>query len=284
VTVVVRSVGWISGGIETETTAGEAFAEVPEVLSEVVVRPARFDVAALFSTPPDRLARMDRICHLSLAAAKIALDRAGPPLPGPVAVVVESGLATIGTNDAYFRKLLRRGPRGVDPKRFPYTSPNAAAGEIAIAFGLDGPNLAIPGGFTGGLVALSTADGLLRAGRAACAVVVGADALSLAAVAWLAFSGEGIDPPGEAGVAMVLSQGGEGPGLCDVREAFDPSEGRQVDPYGDDLSAFGDLPGSAGLLALARAFEAGRAGQVAIRGSDGLSVCASLTPRSGPSR
>lgn len=277
--VVVRGVGWVVSGHASEGRAGDLFDGVHASVAEIPVRPVPHDLRPLLTRPPERLARTDRLCQLSLVAVERALADFGAPLPSPAAVVHESGLATIGTNDAFYRKLLRRGARGVDPKRFPYTSPNAAPGEIAIAFGLHGPNLAVLPGLTGGLSALAVADRLLRHGRAGSAVVVGADVLSPAAIAWLAATGEGIAATGEGSVALVLVRAGPGASLARISETFDAARGRslRIDPADVEVDDAGDLPGASGLYAIARAARAGRRVAVEASGIGGIVVTAEVS-------
>jgi len=272
VKIGIASVGVVVGGAASETRLGAAFPDAPEALRALPVRPAPPELGTYFRAPPERLARTDRLCRLSLAAVEVARGTGEAPKP-PVAVVHESGLATIGTNDGFFQKLLRRGPRGVDPKRFPYTSPNAVAGEIAIAHGFGGPNLAMLAGMTGGLGALATAVGLLRHGRAASAVVVGADVISVASVAWLAATGQGIGSAGEGAIALVLTTEGRALGTVDsTSDGLDPEAGRAIrtDPADAALADAGDLPGAVGLLAIVRALEAGRGASVRVSGPDGV--------------
>src|SRR5699024_7082985 len=58
---------------------------------------------------------------------------------------------------------------------FPYTTPNAPAGECAVAFGLTGPSFAVGCGPHGGLEALAVAADLVRGGVADRIVVVAVD-------------------------------------------------------------------------------------------------------------
>src|SRR6185312_16760143 len=103
--------------------------------------------------PTDRLARMGELEHLALAAIA-GLARAGHDLRG-AGVVVGHAYATVDVNDRYFQRVLERGDaRAAEPRRFPYTSPNAVAGECSLAFVLTGPNLAVGSGLHGGVEAL----------------------------------------------------------------------------------------------------------------------------------
>lgn len=167
-------------------------------------REVLLDVRAEWPAAPDRLARTDRVCHLALLAAYRAL---GEPRGGdrPIAVVYGSGHASLVTNLRYYDKILRRGPRGADPKRFPYTSPNAAAGEVAIAFGLTGPNISVTSGFASGLEAIAIGARLVARGRAPAALVVAADAWADEVGALLSGAGlQTADGPREGAAALLL--------------------------------------------------------------------------------
>lgn len=183
-------------------------------------RDVTLDVRAEWPGAPERLARTDRLCHLALLAAHRAL---GDPPGGdrPVAVVFASGHATLLTNLRYYDKIQRRGPRGADPKRFPYTSPNAAAGEVAIAFGLVGPNVTLASGFASGVEALGVGARLVARGRAPQALVVVADAWGDELEALLARAGTALaDGPREGAAAVLLAPAGTpGPGVLEELRA-----------------------------------------------------------------
>jgi 3-oxoacyl-[acyl-carrier-protein] synthase-1/3-oxoacyl-[acyl-carrier-protein] synthase II len=116
----------------------------------------------------DRIARADDLVRWSLAAVAKLRERAGD-LRG-AGIVVGLGLATVETNAKFQARIARP-----EPRRFPYTTPNAAAGECAVAFGLEGPAFAVGGGPHGGLEALAVAADLVATGIAERVVVVAAD-------------------------------------------------------------------------------------------------------------
>ena len=125
----------------------------------------------------DRLARADRLVRLTIAAVaelRDALQQRGETLAG-AGIVVGHGLATIDTNAAYLARIRSAGASRGEPRRFPYTSPNAPAGECAVAFGLTGPGFSVGGGPHGGLEALAVAADLVRGGVADRIVVVAVD-------------------------------------------------------------------------------------------------------------
>lgn len=125
--------------------------------------------------PEERLGRVDDLTRLVLAAAAALGLRAGGELLTDVGLVVGLGAATRETNARFAARLRARGPRGVEPLVFPWTSPTACAGEASRAFGLAGPLVVVGGGAHGGLEALDVAATLVRAGAASRIAVVAAD-------------------------------------------------------------------------------------------------------------
>ncbi len=139
----------------------------------VGVEPTLDELAALCRRPKDKLGRADKLSRLALLASA-RLEGACGSLAG-AGIVLGHGLATQETNALFWEGIRTRGARMAEPRRFPYTSPNAACGECAIAFGLTGPGFAVGTGAAGGLEALSTAASLVRSGHADRIVVVVVD-------------------------------------------------------------------------------------------------------------
>lgn len=128
---------------------------------------------------PARLARMDRLCGLALAATDAALldARADPGRwnAGRIAVVVGSAFGCHATNEEYYRGLLAEGPRGASPRLFAYTLPSSPIGEITIHYGARGPAEALISGRHAGVEALQRAARLCAAGLADLAIAVAVD-------------------------------------------------------------------------------------------------------------
>ena len=101
-------------------------------------------IAANFD--PLRLARLDSLSRLAVAACANVLAERESALPEGAAVVVGSAGATLDRNELYCARLRERGARGVEPRRFPSTSPNLVAGECSILFGLKGPAFTVGAG------------------------------------------------------------------------------------------------------------------------------------------
>jgi 3-oxoacyl-[acyl-carrier-protein] synthase II len=131
----------------------------------------------------DRIARADDLVRLAIAAVaklEVALGGGGGGGNGEgilrgAGIIVGHGLATIETNARFLARIVSAGAKRGEPRRFPYTSPNAAAGECAVAFGLTGPAFAVGGGPHGGIEALLVASSLVRTKVIDRVVVVAVD-------------------------------------------------------------------------------------------------------------
>ena len=132
--------------------------------------------------PLDRLARADELVRLAIAATASLEDASGGrgALRG-AGIIVGHGLATIETNARFWSRIRAAGASRAEPRRFPYTTPNAPAGECAVAFGLTGPAFAVGGGPHGGIEAIAVAADLVRARVIDRIVVVAVDEVGEAA-------------------------------------------------------------------------------------------------------
>ncbi|MCK4802544.1 beta-ketoacyl-ACP synthase II [bacterium] len=94
-----------------------------------------------------KIRKMDRFSQLAFAAAKIAIEDAKLDMkkedPFRVGVIVGSGIGGLSTVAAEHKVLLEKGPRRVSPFMIPMLITNIAAGEIAIAHNIKGPNYSL---------------------------------------------------------------------------------------------------------------------------------------------
>ena len=167
-------------------------------------------IAASVGAPLEKLARADA----QVLWGVIALDALAKRLGGRswfegCGVVVGTAVATLETNARFASRLRDRGPRYVEPRRFPYTSPNAVAGECGVAFGLHGPAFAVGVGLHAGVEALVDAALLVRGGDADRMLVLAVDDVGDVARIWsralgVGGSGKGDLTPGA--VALLLSR------------------------------------------------------------------------------
>jgi 3-oxoacyl-[acyl-carrier-protein] synthase II len=164
---------------------------------------------ALPAPAAERLPRVERLSQLALEAAADALAQAGLGTPAAsrdrTGVVLGTAFGCFLTNAAHAGRLCERGPQGVSPRLFAATVSNAAAGEVAIAFGLAGPGVTLTAGAASGLVALGHAADLLAAGRAEAVLAGGLDATGETLAAWVAAGGlDAGRPLAEAAALLVL--------------------------------------------------------------------------------
>jgi 3-oxoacyl-[acyl-carrier-protein] synthase II len=105
-----------------------------------------FDASHVLDRKDQR--RVDRYIQFGLVAAREAMDQAGLPerLEGPLAertgAILGTGLGGVGTLEDGFTTNVTRGPDRISPFLIPYGIPNVGSGQIAISFGMTGPNFA----------------------------------------------------------------------------------------------------------------------------------------------
>jgi 3-oxoacyl-[acyl-carrier-protein] synthase II len=97
--------------------------------------------------PAKELRRMDLFIQYALAATRIAVDDAGLDMtredPERAGVVVGTALGGLPTIEKYHSILLEKGPSRVSPMAIPMLIANEAPGNIAIKYGMKGPNLSV---------------------------------------------------------------------------------------------------------------------------------------------
>ncbi len=165
-------------------------------------------LAARLGWSVDRAGRADALSRRALAAIALLAGRHGP-LDG-AAVVVGQAFATLETNLVFNARIDERGARQAEPRRFPYTSPNAVAGEASIAFGLTGPSFAVGSGLHAGVEALAVGAQLVQAGDADDVVVVATDEVGPAVALALANDCFAFASPVSGAVAVLLSSAPRG--------------------------------------------------------------------------
>jgi hypothetical protein len=202
----------------------------------------------LAKEPATRLA----LCAVHRALGLPAGQRPGnswPPAPG-TAVVACSNLGNVGTVAAVTRTVAAEGGRGVSIMDAPNVSSNVIASTVALWFGCGGPNVMVCSGSTAGLDGLRLARLLLRAGRADCVILVGAEPDDEVAGALY-----GRARSLRAGAAcVVLEATGRDGGIPAVPSPRRGSPPLEVGPGGFDPPAhWGGCYGADGVVALALA-------------------------------
>jgi beta-ketoacyl-acyl-carrier-protein synthase II len=137
-----------------------------------------FDPLAHFGAKDAR--RMDRVSQFALVAAREALSDAQLAITDKntydVAVIIGSGIGGVTTLLSEHQVMMQRGHRRVNPFTVPMMVPDTATGQLAIHFGLRGPNLGIATACASGVNAIGEAFEIVRSGRASAALSGGCEA------------------------------------------------------------------------------------------------------------
>jgi len=137
--------------------------------------------------PVQKIGKTAKVTQYAMAAAKMAIEDARLDLSqtdlSRVGVVIGTGMGGWGTFEAQVRTLIEtNNPRKISPLSVPMATSNAAAAEMAIAFGLKGPNITISTACSSGGNAIGYGLDLIRAGRADVVIAGGTEACLLPGV------------------------------------------------------------------------------------------------------
>lgn len=135
--------------------------------------------------------RRDRYTLFALSAADQAWAQAGIEMdrerPERCGVVLGSGIGGLRTIEEQHRLFVLEGPKKVSPLLLPKILSNMAAGEVAIRFGLQGPNKAVVTACASGAQSVSEAANNIRCGQADVMLAGGSEA-SVAAFGIVGFA------------------------------------------------------------------------------------------------
>jgi 3-oxoacyl-[acyl-carrier-protein] synthase II len=135
-----------------------------------------FDPSSVAS--PKEVRKLERNVLLSLGAAREAIDDAGLHDFDPLRVGVVFGTAIGGVNGILEQEEVRRtrGPERVSPTFIPSVLVDAASGQLAISFGIKGPNYAVVSACATGSHAIGEGAELVKRGDADAVLAGGAEA------------------------------------------------------------------------------------------------------------
>jgi 3-oxoacyl-[acyl-carrier-protein] synthase II len=129
---------------------------------------------------PKEVRRMDLFILYALAATKIAVEGAGLDMASEdgerVGVIVGTGLGGLPTLEKYHSVLLERGPGRISPFFIPMLIANEAPGNIAIHYGIKGPNLSVVTACATGAHSIGEAFRIIQYGDADVMVAGGTEA------------------------------------------------------------------------------------------------------------
>jgi 3-oxoacyl-[acyl-carrier-protein] synthase II len=190
--VVVTGMGMVTAlGNDVPTTWAGLVAGRPGIRRIEAFDPARldsqmagevrdFDVSGVLDRKEAR--RTDRYAQLGLVAAAEALRQAGLPerfegeLAERTGVILGTGLGGVGTLIDGFSTNALRGPDRISPFLVPMGIPNVGAGQVAITFGMTGPNFTTASACATGGHAIGESSEIIRRGDADVMVAGGAEA------------------------------------------------------------------------------------------------------------
>jgi 3-oxoacyl-[acyl-carrier-protein] synthase II len=306
--VVVTGMGLVTPlGNDVATTWANAMAGRSGVRTIEAFDPSRlssrvagevhdFDPSGLLDRK--ELRRTDRYVQFGLIATREALDQAGLPerfdgdLAERTGVILGTGLGGVGTLSEGFTINATRGPDRISPFLIPMGIPNIGAGQIAIQFGMTGPNFTTVSACATGGHAVGEASEIIRRGDADVMIAGGAEAGIVEAMvggfaAMRALSTRNDDPEG-ASRPFDLGRDGfviaEGAGVV-VLEALDHAEGRGATPLAE-LIGYGatadashiTLPAPGGIGAVRAARRAIEKAGIAATDIDHVNAHATSTP------
>ncbi|MBM3131058.1 MAG: beta-ketoacyl-ACP synthase II [Chloroflexi bacterium] len=123
--------------------------------------------------------RMDWFIQISVAATAQAMKQSGLKIDDAnrdwVGVLIGSGIGGLMTMQDSFRTLFEKGPMRVSPFTGPYMIPNMAGGQVAITFGMMGPNFTVSSACATGTNALGEAYEIIKRGDADAMITGGVE-------------------------------------------------------------------------------------------------------------
>jgi len=165
-------------GVSGITSITRFDATALQLKTQIAAEVKGFDPEAHFGPKGSR--RLDRFVQFALVAAAEAIEAAMLDCaaldPYRAGVVVGSGIGGIGTLMDQARVMRDRGARRVSPFFIPMMLLDMAAGEIAIRYGLRGPNLAVVSACATGAQAIGEAGEMIRRGAADVVICGGSEA------------------------------------------------------------------------------------------------------------
>ncbi len=231
-------------------TAFDASDQEVRIAAEV----KEFDPVAYLGSKQAR--RMDRFSQFALAAADQAIADAGLTFDGSshsghIGVIIGTGIGGIKTLLDNMEIMRERGPRRVSALMVPMLMPNAAAGEIAIKYGLRGPAMSLSSACATGTNAIGEAAEQIRRGTVEVMICGGSESvmhpLTIAALSNMGAVSRRNDEPERACRPFDAERDGfvigEGAGVL-VLESLEHAQRRgariyaEVIGYGSSCDAF----------------------------------------------
>ncbi|MCX7704649.1 MAG: beta-ketoacyl-[acyl-carrier-protein] synthase II, partial [bacterium] len=113
--------------------------------------------------------RMDKFVQFAVKAAHEAVSDSGISFENEdkdkIGVIIGAGIGGLRVIEQQHLQLINAGPSRISPLLIPMLIPDMAAGQIAIMFGLKGPNFATVSACASGAHAIAVACELIRTGK-----------------------------------------------------------------------------------------------------------------------
>jgi 3-oxoacyl-[acyl-carrier-protein] synthase II len=183
-----------------------------------------------------------------------------------VAVVASSNLGNLDTVVGVVRSVRAGQRKEISPLLAPRASSNVIASAVAIWFGCGGPNLMLCAGAPSGAEAVLTGALLLRAGRAARVIVVGAEPADEVAAGWHARRSPRAAPLREGSACVILEPAQQAAGTGGAVLIGPALAADTAVEHADLPAGWGDLYGAHGVAqtAVAATLAGRRAGPVRV--------------------
>jgi 3-oxoacyl-[acyl-carrier-protein] synthase II len=187
--------------------------------------------------------RTDRFTQFAVVAADEALTqagwerKAGPYAPDRVACVIGSGVGGLGSFESQQGVLGEQGAEFVSPLLVPMMMANAAAAQVAIRYGLQGPSYCVISACSAGTQAIGAGLRAIQQGDVDAAVVGGSEAATSPIVRAAFLNAGALSPTGTSVPFDRKRDGfllGEGAGVL-VLERADLAEARGATVLGELL-------------------------------------------------
>ena len=124
--------------------------------------------------------RLDRVTQMTVVATKQALDHAKFKITETnrdrIGAIIGTGVGGISTLIEQVKRYLEKGPHWISPFTVPMIIPDAPGGQIAISFGMRGPNYAVVTACASGTNAIGEALEIIRRGDADAMIAGGSEA------------------------------------------------------------------------------------------------------------
>lgn len=199
---------------------------------------------ALYGLSSKDLKRMDKFVRYAVASTKQAITDSGLDLDKEdrtrIGVLIGSGIGSLHTIEEEFRVYLEKGPAKLSPFLIPMLIVNEASGQVAINFGLKGPNSCVATACASGSHAIGDAFKILERGEADVMIAGGTEScitiLGLGGFCALKALSTRNNEPEKASRPFDRERDGfvmaEGCGLC-VLETLEHARGRKAHIYAE---------------------------------------------------